>query len=345
MKIVSTAFKTPKHIVDSNDTLAYIDKHHVFASSTEKFLYKKMVKKLLDYSGAKTRYLRLDNTDETPFELITQAISNALEKANMVPQDIDILIYCGVGRGFLEPANAYFFARHFGLKNANCFDITDACMSWVRALHFAYYLLKEEKYRNVMVINGEFHLHSRSTVKECSLKTLEYSFPMYTVGEAATATILQKSDSKWSFKFKSNTNLANLCTIPLSDYKLYAPKDDKIGLNGINAFSSFAQELFAETATLMRELLTEHIDVLQRKDLLLSHAATKRGVEDFFDSINLDKRRVFLDVYPNFGNIVSASIPVAIALAEDRGLIKRGDNIAFIPTGAGGVGNLTEFTF
>jgi hypothetical protein len=43
----------------------------------------------------------------------------------MAPEDIDLLIYCGVGRGFLEPANAYFYAKARDMRTTNCFDITD----------------------------------------------------------------------------------------------------------------------------------------------------------------------------------------------------------------------------
>ncbi len=44
---------------------------------------------------------------------------------------------------------------------------------------------------------------------------------------------------------------------------------------------------------------------------------------------------MFLDVFPRFGNVVSACIPVALGLAQEQGLLKRGDGMVFTPVSAG----------
>ncbi|MEI6368082.1 MAG: hypothetical protein WCP23_13440 [Planctomycetota bacterium] len=51
----------------------------------------------------------------------------AIATAGMVPEDIDLLIYVGVSRGFLEPATANVFQHEFGFTKATCFDVLDAC--------------------------------------------------------------------------------------------------------------------------------------------------------------------------------------------------------------------------
>ena len=87
------------------------------------------------------------------------------------------------------------------MRTTNCFDITDACMSWVRAIHIAHLMLRAGTFRNVMVINGEFHLgiHDKWTIE--TLDSLSYSFPMFTIGEAATATILLPDEQEWQFDY------------------------------------------------------------------------------------------------------------------------------------------------
>jgi acyl-CoA:acyl-CoA alkyltransferase len=49
----------------------------------------------------------------------------AFRKASVTSGDIDLLIYCGVDKGFVEPANAYFFADALGMR-AQCYDLVDA---------------------------------------------------------------------------------------------------------------------------------------------------------------------------------------------------------------------------
>ena len=51
----------------------------------------------------------------------------AIATAGMVPEDIDLLIYVGVSRGFLEPATANVFQHELGFTKATCFDVLDAC--------------------------------------------------------------------------------------------------------------------------------------------------------------------------------------------------------------------------
>ena len=55
--------------------------------------------------------------------------------------------------------------------------------------------------------------------------------------------------------------------------------------------------------------------------------------------------RVFLQVFPRFGNLVSASIPVALRLAAQQRLLNRGDPIALVPVSAGMVASVVQFTF
>ena len=149
-------------------------------------------------------------------------MQGALKKARMEKNDIDLLIYCGVGKVVLEPANAYCFANKLGMK-CPCFDIADACMSWVRALEIAHEFIKSKNYKTIMIINGEFNSHYGfpNSFKITSMKQLRYTFPAYTIGSAASATIVTESTNEWTFKYKTVPELFDLCMIPVVEYKDY----------------------------------------------------------------------------------------------------------------------------
>ena len=168
--------------------------------------YQREVSLLLRKSGAKNRYIRDRSKNETAIGMVKRVIADALQDAEMGKGEIDLLVFCGVGRGFLEPANAYFCARAMGMQ-CNCFDVSDACMSWVRALEISYNLLKNGSYRNILIVNAEFTMYEYgypNIYRIRSPKQVAYTFPGYTIGEAASATVVSKSDDKWRFCFEAD---------------------------------------------------------------------------------------------------------------------------------------------
>jgi 3-oxoacyl-[acyl-carrier-protein] synthase III len=237
MKIAAISYRVPSRVMTNSDMIEMVDELNPNVSRPRKAVYFRAVDTLYRRLGAKTRHVRDIVRGEKASDMILGAMDDALARAGMAPEDIDLLIYCGVGRGFLEPANAYFYAKARGMRTTNCFDVTDACMSWVRAIQIAYQMLSVGAFRNVMVINGEFHLgiHDRWRIE--TLESLAYSFPMFTIGEAATATILLPGEQDWRFDYASQTDHADLCTIPLPEYSQFVAPSNRIGLNG--ATSSF----------------------------------------------------------------------------------------------------------
>ena len=110
--------------------------------------------KILNRTGAEHRYLRDMKKGETAHQHILGAMQNSLEKANLSAVDIDILIYCGVGKGFIEPSNAYLYAKEMQMDKAEGFDVVDACMSWTRAIQICQKFLKAKTCERIMVVTG-----------------------------------------------------------------------------------------------------------------------------------------------------------------------------------------------
>jgi 3-oxoacyl-[acyl-carrier-protein] synthase III len=345
MRIASVAYRVPSVKLTNQDVVQYIDDQNPDVPSTRKIPYLKLAKKLLDQTGAETRYWRDFDARERAADLIIGAMDDALDKANMVPGDIDLLIYCGVGRGFLEPANAYFYAKAKGMKTTNCFDVTDACMSWIRALHIAYLMLQAGSFKTVMIINGEFHWGFHDSFQIRDIRSLEYTFPTYTIGEAASATILVAGPQEWQFAYSSQPEYADLCTIPLQSYANFVDPTERMNLNGINRFVSYGRDLFREATKTLGELFLQTIEDVNSKVWYFPHAPSKTLYQERSPEFGLPSEKVYLQVYPRFGNLVSASIPVGLCLAAAEGRLKQGDPIALIPASAGLVAAVVQLTF
>ena len=329
MKIEAIKAALPAKKQTNDDILALIEEYSkpVFAGNLKEVLSK--INYLLRYSGSETRYWL--EKDEKPIDLLNRAFQEAIAEANCDKNDIDLLVYTGIGRGFIEPAAAYHVAASFGLQQAECFDILDACMSWTRALNIVYTLLNSGRYQRALIVNAECNMHFDGPVfpsvfQLSNVEALEYSFPSYTLGEAATATIVAYNpDREWEFHFKSRPDLASLCNVPLGGYEGYCMPSERIGLNGVNKFTSFGAELHQhnyQESMNMLNCLKASIDEVRA---IFPHASSKREWDKIAEALNV--KHLMWHIYPTCGNLVSASVPVGIASAVTEGRIQRGDRL------------------
>jgi 3-oxoacyl-[acyl-carrier-protein] synthase III len=332
--------------VTNDDILTMLEEHSPGTPAILLKTYQRMVQSLFKAAGSETRYLRDYRKGEKAGQFIIGAIEDALAKADVAADKVDLLLYCGVGRGFLEPANAYFYAKKMGMK-CSCFDIVDACMSWIRALEVSYEFFKSGRYKRILIVNGEFNSHHGipDNFKIKDLRQLEYTFPSYTVGEAASATLLSPSDQKWEFAFKSLPELADLCTIPLAQYDNFVEPTNRMGRNGLYNFVAYGREMFDAARLYLAPLVKDMVGDLDKPDIYFPHAASDAAYISASKNMNLPLDKMFTNVFPAYGNVVSASIPLGMHMAIAEGRLSRGNKVVFCPASAGMVYSAVQLTF
>jgi 3-oxoacyl-[acyl-carrier-protein] synthase III len=346
MKIDSIGVRIPSRKITNDDILKMLAEYSPDAPALLVKTYQRIVRGLFSAAGSQVRQVRDEAKGEKASQFIFGAITDALEKANMKATDIDLLIYCGVGKGFLEPANAYFYAQKLGMT-ASCFDIVDACMSWIRALEISYEFFKSGRYKHIMIANGEFNIYHGfpDNFKIKDLRQVEYTFPTYTIGEAASATILSASDAEWKFVYKSIPALADLCTIPLDGYDNFVEPSKRLGRNGLYNFVSYGRELFDAARKYLAPLVKELVQDLNDPDIYFPHAASDAAYLAASKDHSLPTEKMFAEVFPAYGNIVSASIPVGMDMALKSGRLQRGSKVVFCPASAGMVYSAVQFVY
>lgn len=344
MKIASIGLSAPSVRLDNDQLVSLFKSKTSSLSSAESGRYFEVVRKLLLKSGARFRHVRDVDSGETAYTHIVGAARDAIDKAQVSPSNIDLVIYCGVGRGVIEPSNAYYYANELGISSAQCFDIADACMSWTRSLQLCEMYLALNKINCALVITGEFHLNMREPAEVKSLAALSYSFPAYTIGEAATATVLVGGGSGWNFVFDSRPDLFDLCTIPLEGYTTYLRPSAKIGLNGTGKFTSHGDDLARFIGPMLFALAEKHGPSPADVDLYIPHSHSKSAYLDGFKKAGVSVDKIFLEIYENYGNIVSSGVPAGLHTAMASGVAKRGSKICLIPASAGASCACVTFT-
>jgi len=187
-----------------------------FLSEDDRRVLIARIRHYLAAAGTTVRY-HLDE-GERPIDLVMTAAQEALTSAGVMKEDVDFVIYCGVSRGWLEPATAPAIQAAVGLGNAAAFDVLEACAGWLRALQIADSYLRTGTYRRGLIVNcecGMFDRHADWALD--SIDTLERKIAAFTIGEAATATLVDddRNRNDVRFAFRTIGTHAALCMIPL----------------------------------------------------------------------------------------------------------------------------------
>ena len=151
MKIEAVKFIRPEAKVKNADILKLIEEQSKDRFDGDLDTALNAIKFMLDGTGIKERYWM---KDQKPLDLMVEAAEQAFEESKYGKNDIDVVIFCGIARGFLEPADSYFIAQALGMDSVDCFDIMDACMAWTRATDVVESFFKSGRYKTALIING-----------------------------------------------------------------------------------------------------------------------------------------------------------------------------------------------
>ncbi|MDX7985963.1 ketoacyl-ACP synthase III [Xenorhabdus sp. 12] len=339
MKIIGISGVLPSRCVTNQDIIELVEKNskETFQGDLAKTL--KTINRLLDKTGIESRYWLGDG--EKPMHLMEQAFNKALEQANISKSEIDLLIYPNVTRGFTEPANSTFVAKALGLSCRN-YDIVDACNGWITAMDVINSKMKAGEIRHAAIINMEFGMSEGSPfTKNFALNSadeLAYKYPSCTIGEAASVTILSnESADNFRFDYISRPDLSDICNISLPDWELFCNESDVeliAPLGGKYQFNSYGATLHEYAGYEVPNVFRQH--GIDSRDLhkIFIHTGAPNMWAKFGNEIQA-KEKIY-HIGQKTGNIITASIPLAIAHALENGQVER-DKLCMGWAGSGGM--------
>ena len=346
MHIRTIQHAVPTHRVTNDDILETFrqeSRGRLTASETDAL--ERQVRETLATAGTQVRYKLAPG--EKAIDLVLAAGRGALAESGLRPGDVDFLIYTGVGRGWLEPAMANVVQCELGMASATCFDMLDACASWLRAVQVARSLIQNGTYRTGMIVNCESSLVRSfwcAQIKDAA--DLKHRVAQFTIGEAATATVVtgENPDDDFYFNFKNFGEHYKLCMIPLDNLADFLPSAPDPRYAAMQFFS-LSRELVVTTVKKIAEVYGADCHFKNRDyDIAFGHEASQKASEVLVKHLDIPKG-VYYSVHPRYGNCVSASVPLGMSLAHQEGRLNRGDKTLIVVGSAGVSVGLATFTF
>lgn len=349
MRFLAVEHELPTRQVTNEEVVAQVRRASAaHLTAAELATVETLMHDLFASAGTRLRYHRA--VGESAIDLASRAGRRALATAGLDPLDVDLLLYCGIGRGVIEPASATIYQDLLGLRGATAFDVLDACASWVRALQLAHVLLRTGTYRTIMILNAEFVGREAHRYELRSVEEFAHWHPSVTIGEASTATIVTASDGgvdDFECDFRTWGERRDLCYIPLPNVEGYFDRDIDLECLDVRPmqFVSFGLRLM-EFGT--RKLIEHYRDRPQfdgfDADLVLSHSASDGMSRYVLDACGIDPSR-FRFGHHRWANTISASIPLSMSVAARSGDLTDGDRVLLLTASAGVTTALTKFVY
>jgi 3-oxoacyl-[acyl-carrier-protein] synthase-3 len=285
------------------------------------------MERIEEKTGIKSR--RIAAPEECASDLAYEAAMRLFNSGACQPSDIDFLLLCTQSPDYFLPTTACLLQNRLGISTtAGALDFNLGCSGFVYGVALAKALIESDQARNVLLITAETYSKFLAD-SDRSVRTI--------FGDGAAATLLTGSDSPQagvgSVVFGTDgSGGANLI----------------VGTGGARTPSAVAgrlgtlymagAEIFAFTMRAVPEVVNQLLarSGYTREDVALYvfHQANRHMLENLRRKLGIASDRFYVDM-EDCGNTVSATIPIALKRAVEKGRLKPSDLVMMVGFGVG----------
>jgi len=265
----------------------------------------------------------------TGSELATLASRRALACAGLDPADLELIVYGSCSNEESVPNSASGVQAALGATKAAAMDVNTACTSFLYGLSTAAALVQTGVVRNAVVIGVELI----SRCMDWDNRNVAVLF-----GDGAAAVVLQQSDNEEGVmasvlgcdaEARDSLRIRGIGTA-------YAGHDVTVGdtlwdFDGQVIFKRAVKGMADASARVLAQCGLTPDDV----DLVVPHQANLRIIEAVAKYAGVPMERVIVTVQ-KYGNMSSATVPVALVDALRNGRVKPG-SVILMPAFGGGL--------
>lgn len=269
--------------------------------------------------------------NESTADLCKGAALDALQNAQLKPEDIDLIIVATDTPEYVSPSTAAVLQHRIGAKNAGTFDLNSACAGFVTATETATHYIRSGSVNNVLVVGA----YAMSKYLD---KTDKKTVTLFADGAGAmvlTATA-EKNKGHQAGKLISQGQYADWMGIygggtknPISEQVL-REKDHKLKF-----IKKFPPELNPQMWSGLANELADKMGMDVRDvDQFFITQINVNAIWETLRILGVNKEKAHT-VMHNYGYTGSACIPMAFHEAWQKQKIKEGDTLFFIGSGGG----------
>jgi 3-oxoacyl-[acyl-carrier-protein] synthase-3 len=284
-----------------------------------------------DVAGVKAR--RFWDAGVQPSAVAAQAGEAALQALGVDRSRVGVLLNTSVCRDYLEPSTASLVHGRLGLSpTCPSFDIGNACLGFLSGMDVAAMMIESGRVEYALVVDGEGSRSiTEATVKRLldpatTEQDLHSQLASLTLGSGAVAMVLGRADRHP----EGHRYLGGVSLAATQHSHLCAGEADRMLTDG-RQLLVHGVELAGRTWALAEEALGWRPESL---DLLAMHQVSRVHTATLCTSLGLDHDKVFA-IYPEFGNVGPASVPMVLSKAAAAGRVQRGDRVALMGIGSG----------
>lgn len=279
-------------------------------------------------TGIKERRILKDPPGQGTSYMAIRAVKDLLQKANIDPKEIDMVIVATATPDLLVASTAVFTATEIGAVNAFAYDLQAACSSFLYGMSTATAYIESGRYKKVLLIGAD----KMSSIIDYSDRATCIIF-----GDGAGAVLFEPNTENLGFqdeylrsdgigreylKIEAGGSILSASEETVRKRQHFVHQEGKTVFKfAVSNMSDVSKKIIARNG-----LCNDDIS------WLVPHQANRRIIETTAKRINLDVSKVMINIH-KYGNTTSATLPLLLADYEHQ--LKKGDNLIFASFGGG----------
>jgi 3-oxoacyl-[acyl-carrier-protein] synthase-3 len=289
---------------------------------------------IVERTGIRERHIAV--AGETTCSMAATAARQAMQRAGVTAGELDAIVLSTATTDRLLPSTAVDLQAELGASRAAAFDIGAACAGFIYAATVAEGMIATGVAETVLVVGAE----RMSSIVDWSDRSTCVLF-----GDGSGAAVLKRARSQASTTppkgilsayMRSDGTLADLlyrpaggATIPFSEAVL-ADRSHFVKMAGREVFKHAVRSMADATDRALDAAKLTGKDI----DLLIPHQANVRIIEATAKHAGVSMEKVYVNV-DRYGNTSSASVPIALDEAIEKGRVTEGSTVLLVAFGAG----------
>ncbi len=283
---------------------------------------------IITRTGIRERHIAGEG--ETTSSLAVDACRNALDRAGVGPEEIDLIIVATSSPDYVCPPVSSMVQDQLGATQAGAFTLVTGCTGFVYGLVTANQFVETGLHQKVLVVGVE----KLSAVVDWTDRNTCVLF-----GDGAAAVLVEASDQPTgilSCELGSQGKDWDALIVPgygttkpLSEETL-RDREQYLRMDGRRVFKFATRKMTDSVINVVQDSGLTWDDI----NLVIPHQANARIIDLAVRRLKIDPDKVMVNV-DRYGNTSAASIPLALCDALEEGRLQSGDHVVLVGFGAG----------